>query len=151
MTGIEPAIRKDARALPIMSKRAATKSPELHATQNAYAMARALCEAAIDAAKAECIARGLVIVEGMTDDAWETMSNAIDDVEVACGMWDLQTAKVEAERAMILWSLDASGALVMPGSEAAGAVTFIRERMQARKVHGDEWTRLVDLGFRLAA
>jgi hypothetical protein len=133
------------------TERKTSKAHKFHATQEAYMLALATYEQARDAAKADCSAKGLVIVDGMTDEAWETTSNAIDDVEIAHGVWALQTAKVEAERAMILWSLDATEATQMPGSEAATTIAFMRDRMSRRIVRADEWTRLVDLGSRLAA
>ena len=135
-----------------MSKRTATKvAPKMHTTQESYAMACALYETAVDASNQECIAKGLVIVEGMADDAWETMSNTIDDVQISHNVWSLQTLRVQAERAMILWSLDASEKSVLSGSEAASAVSFIRGRVTAGHTNLDEWRRLVDIGFRLAA
>ena len=134
-----------------MTTRATKTAHAMHATQAAYALALVSYEAARDAAGAECAEKGLVIVAGMADDAWETTSSAIDDVEIAHNVWSLQTAKVEAERAMILWSLDASEKSVMPGSEAAEAVELIRDRVECGKTRSKEWTQLVNLAFKLAA
>lgn len=127
------------------------KARTFHATQEACMLARVTYEASVDVAKAECVTNGLVIVAGMADEDWEATSAKIDDVEIAHNVWSLQTAKVEAERALILWSLDATEATQMPGSEAASTIEFVRERMERRVVRADEWTRLVDIALRLAA
>lgn len=131
-----------------MSKPTTKTAAKMHATQEAYALALAMYETAVEAAKSECIAKGLVIVEGMADAAWEATSAAIDDVEIAHNVWSLQTLRIEAERAMILWSLNVTAEQQPQGS---ATVAFIRDRVTQGHTRNDEWARLVDLGFRLAA
>lgn len=81
-----------------------TRTPKLSPAQIAYATAKALVETLRAECDAEFAKAGLVYTREMSEDAFDVVSNAREDIEERLGYWQAKTALHNAEQAMIAWA-----------------------------------------------
>ena len=127
-----------------MAKRASTKGHEFSATQKHYMAARAAHEVALEGYQAECDRLGIVETDDMTIEQRETVWEKMEDVRAKWGVDRLSTIRIEAERALIDWSLDHVASFAPEQRETI-------EMLRAKKSNLHVWEKLVDIAARLAA
>lgn len=113
--------------------------------QLAYFLARAAYDTAMEAYKAECQAKGATLSRGMSDEDVERVCEQQEDIRAAHGLDKLSTAKVEAERALIAWSIDVAIRFA-PSKEAE-----LRDLEEKAAWRPTIWDKLVDSASKLAA
>lgn len=120
-----------------------TRPAKMHATQAAYALARASYEAAVDAFNADA---PVAPAADCTDAEFETWNDAEEGCRAKHGLDRLHTLLVAAEAAMVAWAHGHTAAIAT-AAQRADLEIIHRDGMN----HPTIRTKLVNLAFRLAA
>lgn len=128
-----------------MSKRITKTTAKFSVEQDRYMLARAAHETALEAYQAECERAGLVVVDGMSDEDAEKVWDRMDEIRAKHNVDRLATARTEAERRLIDWSLDRAA---MFAPEHRATIEMLRAKKAATP---SVWDRLVEAAARIAA
>jgi hypothetical protein len=121
------------------------KAHKFHPVQNAYFLARATYDAAKEAYAVECKATGNELHRGMSDADVDRVCEAQENIRERVGLGAASTAKIEAERAMVAWSVDV--AIALAPSEA----DTLRDLAKRATLHATVWEKMVDAASRLSS